>query len=54
MTDVGGGGVGIVLVGIIAFVILIPLFAFRGISDAIGREKLKSLLLKKRGTSTTV
>ncbi|MGA9307567.1 MAG: hypothetical protein WBW31_19365 [Candidatus Sulfotelmatobacter sp.] len=55
MTDFGGGGVeGIVLVGIIAFVILIPLFAFRGISDAIGQEELKSLLLKKRGTSTTV
>ncbi len=54
MTDFGGGGLGIVLVGIMAFVILIPLFAFRGISDAIGQEELKSLLLKKRGTSTTV
>jgi hypothetical protein len=55
MTEVGGGGVeGIVLVGIIGFVILIPLFAFREISDAIGHDELKSLLLKKRRTSTTV
>lgn len=55
MTEVGGGSVeGIVLVGIIAFVILIPLFAFSEISDAIGQEELKSLLLKKRRTSTTL
>ncbi len=55
MTDFGGGGVeGIVLVGITAFVILIPLFAFREISDAIGQEELNSLLFKKRRTSTSV
>ncbi len=55
MTDFGGGGVeGIVLVAITGFVILIPLFAFREISDAIGREELKALLFKKRRTSSTV
>jgi hypothetical protein len=54
MTEVGGGGMkGIVLVGIMAFVLLIPLFAFREISDAIGQERLQSLLLKKTRTSTT-
>jgi hypothetical protein len=51
MTEVGGGGMkGIVLVGIMAFVLLIPLFAFREISDAIGQEELQSLLLKKTRT----
>jgi len=54
LTEVGGGGAaGIVLVGIIAFVVLIPLFAFREISDAVGYEELRSLLLKRRRTSTT-
>jgi hypothetical protein len=53
VSEVGGGGVeGIILVGIMAFVLLIPLFAFRAISDAIGEEQMKSLLLKKERTST--
>jgi hypothetical protein len=53
VSEVGGGGVeGVILVGIIAFVLLIPLFAFRAISDAIGEEQMKSLLLKKERTST--
>jgi hypothetical protein len=52
VSEVGGGGVeGIILVGIMAFVLLIPLFAFRAIADAIGEEQMKSLLLKK-GRST--
>jgi hypothetical protein len=55
MIEVGGAGVaGIALAGIIAFVVLIPLFAFREISDAIGTEELRSILLKRRRTSTTL
>jgi hypothetical protein len=53
VSEVGGGGVeGIILVGIMAFVLLIPLFAFRAIADAIGPEQMKLLLLKKGRTST--
>jgi len=53
LTEVGGGGVeGIVLIGIIAFVVLIPLFAFREISTAIGPQELHTLLLQKRRTTT--
>src|ERR1700730_5776318 len=43
--DIGGGTVqGIVMVGIIMFVVLTPFFAFRELGRAIGTEQLRSLL----------
>jgi uncharacterized protein (DUF1810 family) len=43
--DTGGGTVqGIVMVGIIMFVVLTPFFAFRELGRAIGTEQLRSLL----------
>jgi hypothetical protein len=45
----GGGGLeGKVLYGVIAFVVLIPFFLFREVGQAIGEDKLDSLMLKKK------
>ena len=47
---IGGGGVeGILLMGVIAFVVLIPFFAFREFARLVGEDELKSLILG-RGT----
>jgi hypothetical protein len=44
----GGGGLeGILIVGIMMFVALIPFFAFKEISRALGEGELKSLLFKR-------
>jgi uncharacterized protein (DUF1810 family) len=43
--DIGGGTLqGILMVGIIVFVVLMPFFAFRELDRAIGTEQLRSLL----------
>src|ERR1700730_7519718 len=43
--DIGGGKLqGILMVGIIMFVVLMPFFAFRELERAIGTEELRSLL----------
>ena len=43
--DIGGGKLqGILMVGIIMFVVLMPAFAFRELERAIGAEQLRSLL----------
>ena len=43
--DIGGGKLqGILMVGIIMFVVLMPFFAFRELDRAIGKEQLRSLL----------
>ncbi len=44
--NIGGGTLqGILMVGIIMFVVLMPFFAFRELGRAIGTEQLRSLLL---------
>ena len=42
--DIGGGKSCSLMVGIIMFVVLMPFFAFRELSRAIGTEQLRSLL----------
>src|SRR3984893_17987085 len=43
--EIGGGTLqGILMVGIIMFVVLVGFFAFRGLERAIGPEQLRSLL----------
>ncbi len=45
ISDTGGGTLqGILMVGIIIFVVLTPFFAFRELGRAIGKEQLRSLL----------
>jgi hypothetical protein len=45
ISDIGGGTLqGILMVGIIMFVVLMPFFAFRELGGAIGTEQLHSLL----------
>ena len=45
----GGGGLeGMVLSGIMAFVVLIPFFFFTELQEAVGSEKLQSLILHER------
>ena len=45
ISDTGGGTLqGILMVGIIMFVVLTPFFAFRELGRAIGKEQLRSLL----------
>lgn len=42
----GGGGLeGILIVGVIIFIVLIPFFAFREFGRVVGEDELKSLLL---------
>jgi len=49
MTEVGGGGMkGIVLVGIMAFVLLIPLFAFREIPMPSARRSCSRSFSKRQ------
>jgi hypothetical protein len=45
----GGGGVlGIVLVGVMVSIVLIPFFLFNELQGLIGKQKLHSLILQKR------
>jgi hypothetical protein len=44
----GGGLLGLVLVGVMATIVLIPFFLFDELQGLIGKEKLHSLILQKR------
>jgi hypothetical protein len=44
----GGGLLGIVLIGVMATIVLIPFFLFDELQGLIGKEKLHSLILQKR------
>jgi hypothetical protein len=47
---IGNAGLpGLLIVALILFVALVPFFAFRHISDAIGRERMREVLLGARG-----
>jgi hypothetical protein len=47
--DIGGGKLqGMLMVGIIMFVVLMPFFAFRELDRAIGPEELRSLLFGRK------
>jgi hypothetical protein len=47
----GGGIVGVSLVGIMVFVVLIPLFLFTELERVIGKDKLHSIILHKDSTA---
>src|SRR5215469_12819266 len=50
--QLGGGGLeGKILVSIMAFVLLIPLFLFTEIQKALGKDKLQSLIVHKRSNA---
>ena len=45
----GGGGLeGVILIGLLAFVTLIPFFLFIELEEVVGRERLFSLIFRKR------
>lgn len=45
----GGGGLeGMILFGIMAFVVLIPFFLFTEVQQAVGKEKLQSVIFHER------
>ena len=45
----GGGGLeGMMLYGVMAFVVLIPFFLFAELEQSLGKERLHSLILQKR------
>lgn len=45
----GGGGLeGMILFGIMAFVVLIPFFLFAEVQQAVGKEKLQSVIFHER------
>jgi hypothetical protein len=47
--QMGGGGLeGKLLVGVMAFVLLIPFFLFTEVQRVLGRDKLHSLIIQKR------
>jgi hypothetical protein len=49
--DIGGGSLkGILVVGLMMFVVLIPFFALKEISRAIGDDRLYELFFVRRGT----
>lgn len=49
LSEVGGGTLaGILSVGVIVFVVLIPFFAFRELVKLVGRDVMRELLLKRR------
>ena len=53
--EMGGGGLeGILLIGLIAFVVLIPFFAFREFARIVGEDELKSLMLGRGTKAKTV
>ena len=46
----GGNLKGILSVGVMCFVVLLPFFAFREIGRVVGRRELSALILKPRGS----
>jgi hypothetical protein len=47
--QLGGGGLeGAMLVGVIVFVVLIPLFLLTEVQKAVGKERLRSFMLQER------
>ena len=49
MPTLGGGGVeGIMLVGLMVFIVLIPFFSFTEVARVIGEEELLSIIFKRR------
>ena len=49
MPTLGGGGVeGMLLVGLMVFIVLIPFFSFKEVARVIGEEELLSIILKRR------
>jgi hypothetical protein len=52
MPTLGGGGLeGMLLVGLIVFIVLTPFFSFREVARVIGEDQLLSIILKRRGVS---
>lgn len=53
--SVGGGGLsGVVGVAVIMFIILIPFFAFRELSLAIGKDRMRELFFKMPGNRSVM
>jgi hypothetical protein len=50
----GGGLVGILIVGVITFVVLIPFFTLREIGRVVGQDELKSMILGRGTKAGTV
>jgi hypothetical protein len=49
ISDVGGGTIyGVIMTGIVMFVVLIPFFGFRELSEVIGERRLHDLLFVRR------
>jgi|SRR5271155_3350604 len=49
MPTLGGGGwEGMLLVGLMVFIVLIPFFSFTGVARAIGESELLSIIFKRR------
>ena len=47
----GGGGLeGILLVGLMVFIVLIPFFSFREVARVVGEDQLLSLIFKRRAS----
>lgn len=47
----GGGGLeGILLVGLMVFIVLIPFFSFREVARAVGEDELLSIIFKRRAS----
>jgi hypothetical protein len=52
MPSLGGGGVeGMLLVGLMVFIVLTPFFSFTEVARVIGEDELVSIILKRK-TST--
>jgi hypothetical protein len=47
----GGGAEGMLLVGLMVFIVLIPFFSFAEIARVIGEDNLLSLIFKRRASS---
>ena len=49
MPTLGGGGVeGLLLVGLMVFIVLIPFFSFTEVAHVIGEDELLSMIFKRR------
>ncbi|HUO60765.1 MAG TPA: hypothetical protein VMU24_08870 [Candidatus Acidoferrales bacterium] len=49
----GGDALGTIMLAVMVFVVLIPLFLFTTIQESIGREKLHSLMFERTADTTT-
>jgi hypothetical protein len=47
----GGGAEGMLLVGLMVFIVLIPFFSFTEVARVIGEDNLHSLIFKRRASS---